>query len=60
MSMRDFLGYLKTQHVEFVRSCGGHDIYRRGSKVTPVPRHKVIAPGTKRDICKRLDIPNIK
>ena len=42
MKQRDLVNKLKSVGFEFERHGGNHDIYRRGSDIEKVPRHKEI------------------
>jgi predicted RNA binding protein YcfA (HicA-like mRNA interferase family) len=57
MKHKDLMKLLKKYNVEFVRQGkGSHEIYRIGTKTASIPSHKIMSPGTLRDIFKLLDI----
>lgn len=55
----DLERHLRRHGCAFVRHGGGHDIWKSASglKQAAVPRHRDVAMGTCRAICKQLEIP---
>ena len=57
MTTKDFIRFLSKNGYTFVRMGGRHHIYGNNITTVPVPaHHKVMAPGTIRDICKQLSL----
>lgn len=54
---KDLIKELSARGLEFVREGrGSHAVYKIGDKQTTIPHHRVIAPGTRRDIYKLLGL----
>ncbi|MBI4617622.1 MAG: type II toxin-antitoxin system HicA family toxin [Planctomycetes bacterium] len=51
--------YLRTHGCTFLRHGSGHDIWRSpdGTRQTSMPRHRVLARGTVRSLCRQLGLP---
>ena len=57
MKHRDLLKKLKKLGVEKVREGkGSHTIYQRGDKQASIPAHKIVSPGSLRDIYRNLGL----
>ncbi len=59
MNRTKLLRILRANGAHQDRSGGNHDIWKRGSKSAPVPRHREISEGTVRSILRQLGIPKI-
>ncbi|MBI2898166.1 MAG: type II toxin-antitoxin system HicA family toxin [Deltaproteobacteria bacterium] len=59
MRRDDLERHLRRGGCSFVRHGAGHDIWRNaaGTKQASVPRHRTIADGTVRAICRQLGVP---
>lgn len=53
MKRRDLIQLLEKNGWELRRSGGGHDIYMKGSKMEPIPRHREVDEGLARAIIRR-------
>ncbi|MBI3272879.1 MAG: type II toxin-antitoxin system HicA family toxin [Planctomycetes bacterium] len=51
--------HLRAHRCAFVRHGSGHDIWRNeaGDRRTSIPRHRQLALGTCRAICRQLGLP---
>lgn len=56
MKQRDLVNKLTAAGFSFERHGGNHDIYRRGSEIEKVPRHKEINEKLARAILKKWRI----
>lgn len=60
---KDFIKELEQEHgAVFVRTGkGSHMIYKTSSGTAAVPKHKIVSPGTRRDVykCLGIDYQNI-
>jgi len=56
VKLRDLERHLRAHGAQVARDRGNHTVWRRDGHTAPVPRHKEIAPGIVRAICKQLDI----
>ncbi|MBA3242544.1 MAG: type II toxin-antitoxin system HicA family toxin [Acidobacteria bacterium] len=59
MKRRDLIRHLEAHDCEFVREGREHTLYvnRQTKRVSVVPRHREIPPGTVRAICRALGVP---
>ena len=59
MKRSDLERHLRSHGCAFWREGGGHEVWWNPAnrRMTAVPRHREIRPGTVRSICKHLDIP---
>lgn len=53
MKRRDLVKLLVDNGFELARSCGGHDVYKRGTEREAVPRHSEINENLAKTIIKR-------
>ncbi len=53
MKFRDLVKQLKELGWHYLRSGGNHDIYQKGSRTMPIPRHTEINEITAREIVKK-------
>ena len=53
MKQRDLINKLKEAGFSFERHGGNHDIYRRGSDIEKIPRHKEINENLARMILRK-------
>ena len=56
LKQRDLINKLKSAGFEFERHGGNHDVYRRGSDIEQVPRHKEINENLARAILRKWGI----
>ena len=57
MKLRDLERHLRAHGAAVARDRGNHTVWRHDNNTAPVPRHREIAPGLVRTICKQLAIP---
>jgi predicted RNA binding protein YcfA (HicA-like mRNA interferase family) len=60
LKRRDLIGHLHDNGcVKHTREGKKHEIFinPKNNKISTVPRHKEIKPGTVKSICKQLEIP---
>jgi mRNA interferase HicA len=56
LRQRDLVNKLKSVGFKFERHGGNHDVYRRGSDIEQVPRHKEINENLARAILRKWGI----
>lgn len=56
MKKKDLIKSLKDAGFELYRNGSNHDIYRKGKKIIPVPRHSEIVEKTAKDILKEAGL----
>ena len=56
MKQRDLIKKLEAAGFEFVRHGGNHDIYRRGSDIERIPRHKEVNENLAKMILKKWSL----
>lgn len=60
MKYKEFIKHLKSNDCYLAREGASHEVWRKDpDKQSTVPRHKKLAKGTCRAICKQLDIPSV-
>lgn len=60
MKQRDLIKKLESVGFEFERHGGNHDIYRRGSEIEKIPRHKELNEKLARAILRKWEMGIVK